>query len=144
MTKLIHVKAGGGSVDEIGHFSPSFLWLLRDFYLDLRRASRNRLPVCASACCLRSSLAASLRGAWCLCSVGAQEVTSQGPLLTDTPAPPPALSAPRVRSEDGRPITPGDYLETALRAVAGKARRKTELKARARRLTETTEPPGSA
>lgn len=36
MTKLIHVKAGGGGADDIGHFSPSFLWLLRDFYLELR------------------------------------------------------------------------------------------------------------
>lgn len=42
MTKLIHVKAGGGSVDEIGHFSPSFLWLLRDFYLELRRGRKRR------------------------------------------------------------------------------------------------------
>ncbi|CAN8267356.1 unnamed protein product [Cochlearia groenlandica] len=37
MTKHIRVKASGGtsSRSEIGQFSPIFVWLLRDFYLDL-------------------------------------------------------------------------------------------------------------
>ncbi|GAX73400.1 hypothetical protein CEUSTIGMA_g853.t1 [Chlamydomonas eustigma] len=34
MTKHIRVKAGGGN-ERLGDFTPSFLWLLRDFYLKL-------------------------------------------------------------------------------------------------------------
>ncbi|KAJ6734167.1 GUANYLATE BINDING PROTEIN [Salix purpurea] len=38
MTKHIHVKASGekDTVRDLGHFSPVFVWLLRDFYLDLK------------------------------------------------------------------------------------------------------------
>ncbi|KAJ6690896.1 GUANYLATE BINDING PROTEIN [Salix koriyanagi] len=38
MTKHIHVKASGEkeTVRDLGHFSPVFVWLLRDFYLDLK------------------------------------------------------------------------------------------------------------
>eukprot|EP00201_Polytomella_parva_P018309 CAMPEP_0175050852 /NCGR_PEP_ID=MMETSP0052_2-20121109/7477_1 /TAXON_ID=51329 ORGANISM="Polytomella parva, Strain SAG 63-3" /NCGR_SAMPLE_ID=MMETSP0052_2 /ASSEMBLY_ACC=CAM_ASM_000194 /LENGTH=724 /DNA_ID=CAMNT_0016315077 /DNA_START=265 /DNA_END=2440 /DNA_ORIENTATION=+ len=39
MTKHIRVKAGEGE-DRIGEFSPSFLWLLRDFYLRLEEDGR--------------------------------------------------------------------------------------------------------
>ncbi|MCI08845.1 guanylate-binding protein 7-like, partial [Trifolium medium] len=37
MTKHIRVRASGGknSASELGQFSPIFVWLLRDFYLDL-------------------------------------------------------------------------------------------------------------
>ncbi|GAB4817604.1 hypothetical protein N2152v2_004650 [Parachlorella kessleri] len=64
MTKHIRVRASGGSSDsdasELASFTPSFLWLLRDFYLRLE--------------------------------------------------------------EDGRQVTPRDYLETALRALPGNGR----------------------
>ncbi|KAJ8458516.1 hypothetical protein OPV22_031442 [Ensete ventricosum] len=42
MTKHIRVRASGGktSASEIGQFSPVFVWLLRDFYLDLSEDNR--------------------------------------------------------------------------------------------------------
>ncbi|ESQ39741.1 hypothetical protein EUTSA_v10000755mg [Eutrema salsugineum] len=46
MTKHIRVKASGGtsSRSEIGQFSPIFVWLLRDFYLDLVEDNRKISP----------------------------------------------------------------------------------------------------
>ncbi|XP_068320785.1 uncharacterized protein [Pyrus communis] len=45
MTKHIRVKASGGTtVSEIGQFSPIFVWLLRDFYLDLSEESGKITP----------------------------------------------------------------------------------------------------
>eukprot|EP00798_Chlamydomonas_sp_ICE-L_P010743 gene10744-17818_t len=41
MTKHIRVRAGGGEEQNpLGDFSPSFLWLLRDFYLRLEEEGR--------------------------------------------------------------------------------------------------------
>ncbi|GAV87507.1 GBP domain-containing protein/GBP_C domain-containing protein [Cephalotus follicularis] len=46
MTKHIRVRASGGrtSASEIGQFSPIFVWLLRDFYLDLVEENRKITP----------------------------------------------------------------------------------------------------
>lgn len=47
MTKHIKVKAqqhGGASERELGEFSPAFLWLLRDFYLNLSEGGREISP----------------------------------------------------------------------------------------------------
>ncbi|XP_014518870.1 guanylate-binding protein 1 isoform X1 [Vigna radiata var. radiata] len=46
MTKHIRVRASGGrsSVSELGQFSPIFVWLLRDFYLDLVEDNRKITP----------------------------------------------------------------------------------------------------
>ncbi|XP_059670531.1 uncharacterized protein LOC132316048 [Cornus florida] len=46
MTKHIRVRASGGksTVSEIGQFSPIFVWLLRDFYLDLVEDNRKITP----------------------------------------------------------------------------------------------------
>ncbi|MBA0869052.1 hypothetical protein Goshw_022592 [Gossypium schwendimanii] len=46
MTKHIRVKAGGrtASASELGQFSPIFVWLLRDFYLDLVEDNRKITP----------------------------------------------------------------------------------------------------
>ncbi|KAF6986294.1 hypothetical protein CFC21_004074 [Triticum aestivum] len=46
MTKHIRVRASGGrsSASELGHFSPVFVWLLRDFYLDLSEDNRKITP----------------------------------------------------------------------------------------------------
>ncbi|KAG8490822.1 hypothetical protein CXB51_013994 [Gossypium anomalum] len=46
MTKHIRVKAGGRttSASELGQFSPTFVWLLRDFYLDLVEDNRKITP----------------------------------------------------------------------------------------------------
>ncbi|XP_057749590.1 uncharacterized protein LOC130968376 [Arachis stenosperma] len=46
MTKHIRVRASGGkaSVSELGQFSPIFVWLLRDFYLDLTEDNRKITP----------------------------------------------------------------------------------------------------
>ncbi|VVA24569.1 PREDICTED: guanylate-binding [Prunus dulcis] len=45
MTKHIRAKASGGTTaSEIGHFSPIFVWLLRDFYLDLSEDSGRITP----------------------------------------------------------------------------------------------------
>ncbi|XP_058730803.1 uncharacterized protein LOC131602651 [Vicia villosa] len=46
MTKHIRVRASGGktSASEIGQFSPIFVWLLRDFYLDLTEDNRKITP----------------------------------------------------------------------------------------------------
>ncbi|PPD99720.1 hypothetical protein GOBAR_DD03260 [Gossypium barbadense] len=46
MTKHIRVKAGGRttSASELGQFSPIFVWLLRDFYLDLVEDNRKITP----------------------------------------------------------------------------------------------------
>ncbi|KAL6282385.1 hypothetical protein ACE6H2_013314 [Prunus campanulata] len=45
MTKHIRVKASGGTTaSEIGQFSPIFVWLLRDFYLDLSEDSGRITP----------------------------------------------------------------------------------------------------
>ncbi|RDX69075.1 Guanylate-binding protein 6, partial [Mucuna pruriens] len=46
MTKHIRVKASGGrsSASELGQFSPIFVWLLRDFYLDLVEDNRRITP----------------------------------------------------------------------------------------------------
>ncbi|KAH7568864.1 hypothetical protein ACOSP7_011940 [Xanthoceras sorbifolium] len=46
MTKHIRVRASGGrtSASEIGQFSPIFVWLLRDFYLDLVEDDRRITP----------------------------------------------------------------------------------------------------
>ncbi|CAA7020463.1 unnamed protein product [Microthlaspi erraticum] len=46
MTKQIRVKASGGtnSRSELGQFSPIFVWLLRDFYLDLVEDNRKISP----------------------------------------------------------------------------------------------------
>ncbi|KAK3207077.1 hypothetical protein Dsin_021123 [Dipteronia sinensis] len=46
MTKHIRVRASGGrtSASEIGQFSPIFVWLLRDFYLDLVEEDRRITP----------------------------------------------------------------------------------------------------
>ncbi|OMO65258.1 hypothetical protein COLO4_31408 [Corchorus olitorius] len=46
MTKHIRVKAGGRttSASELGQFSPIFVWLLRDFYLDLVEDNRRITP----------------------------------------------------------------------------------------------------
>ncbi|KAG6549388.1 hypothetical protein Mapa_009107 [Marchantia paleacea] len=46
MTKLIRVRASQGqtSAAELGQFSPLFLWLLRDFYLDLTESGRRITP----------------------------------------------------------------------------------------------------
>lgn len=46
MTKHIRVKASGGrsSASELGQFSPIFIWLLRDFYLDLVEENRKITP----------------------------------------------------------------------------------------------------
>ncbi|KAJ6289694.1 hypothetical protein OIU78_025589 [Salix suchowensis] len=47
MTKHIHVKASGEkeTVRDLGHFSPVFVWLLRDFYLDLK-ADNTKITPC--------------------------------------------------------------------------------------------------
>ncbi|KAF6155917.1 hypothetical protein GIB67_039248 [Kingdonia uniflora] len=46
MTKHIRVRASGGksTVSELGQFSPIFVWLLRDFYLDLAEDDRKITP----------------------------------------------------------------------------------------------------
>ncbi|EAY99022.1 hypothetical protein OsI_20980 [Oryza sativa Indica Group] len=46
MTKHIRVRASGGrsTASELGHFSPVFVWLLRDFYLDLTEDNRKITP----------------------------------------------------------------------------------------------------
>ncbi|XP_014493951.1 guanylate-binding protein 1 [Vigna radiata var. radiata] len=46
MTKHIRVRAAGGktSASELGQFSPIFVWLLRDFYLDLTEDNRKITP----------------------------------------------------------------------------------------------------
>ncbi|GAB4831319.1 hypothetical protein Ancab_005330 [Ancistrocladus abbreviatus] len=46
MTKHIRVRASGGrsSASELGQFSPIFVWLLRDFYLDLAEDNRKITP----------------------------------------------------------------------------------------------------
>ncbi|WVZ99601.1 hypothetical protein U9M48_044871 [Paspalum notatum var. saurae] len=46
MTKHIRVRASGGrsTASELGQFSPVFVWLLRDFYLDLTEDSRKITP----------------------------------------------------------------------------------------------------
>ncbi|XP_075476224.1 uncharacterized protein LOC142517720 [Primulina tabacum] len=46
MTKHIRVRASGGrtSTSELGQFSPTFVWLLRDFYLDLVEDNRKITP----------------------------------------------------------------------------------------------------
>ncbi|KAI4306435.1 hypothetical protein L6164_029712 [Bauhinia variegata] len=47
MTKHIRVRASGGrtTASEIGQFSPFFVWLLRDFYLDLTEDNRKITPL---------------------------------------------------------------------------------------------------
>lgn len=46
MTKHIRVRASGGrtAASELGQFSPIFVWLLRDFYLDLVEDNRRITP----------------------------------------------------------------------------------------------------
>ncbi|MQL69240.1 hypothetical protein Taro_001529 [Colocasia esculenta] len=46
MTKHIRVRASGGrtTASELGQFSPLFVWLLRDFYLDLVEDNRKLTP----------------------------------------------------------------------------------------------------
>ncbi|KAG9158895.1 hypothetical protein Leryth_026360 [Lithospermum erythrorhizon] len=46
MTKHIRVRASGGktTASELGQFSPIFVWLLRDFYLDLVEEKRRITP----------------------------------------------------------------------------------------------------
>ncbi|XP_073028025.1 uncharacterized protein [Primulina eburnea] len=46
MTKHIRVRASGGrtTTSELGQFSPTFVWLLRDFYLDLVEDNRKITP----------------------------------------------------------------------------------------------------
>ncbi|RLM99095.1 guanylate-binding protein 1-like [Panicum miliaceum] len=46
MTKHIRVRASGGrsTASELGQFSPVFVWLLRDFYLDLTEDNRKITP----------------------------------------------------------------------------------------------------
>ncbi|OVA11104.1 Guanylate-binding protein [Macleaya cordata] len=46
MTKHIRVRASGGrsTASELGQFSPIFVWLLRDFYLDLVEENRKITP----------------------------------------------------------------------------------------------------
>ncbi|XP_066321680.1 uncharacterized protein [Miscanthus floridulus] len=46
MTKHIRVRANGGrsAASELGQFSPIFIWLLRDFYLDLMENGRKITP----------------------------------------------------------------------------------------------------
>lgn len=46
MTKHIRVRASGGrtTASELGQFSPVFVWLLRDFYLDLAEDNRKITP----------------------------------------------------------------------------------------------------
>ncbi|KFM22751.1 Interferon-induced guanylate-binding protein 1 [Auxenochlorella protothecoides] len=45
MTKHIRVRAGGGEdASELAAFTPSFLWLLRDFYLTLEEDGRSLFP----------------------------------------------------------------------------------------------------
>ncbi|KAG0465590.1 hypothetical protein HPP92_019754 [Vanilla planifolia] len=46
MTKHIRVRASGGRTmaSELGQFSPVFVWLLRDFYLDLAEENRKITP----------------------------------------------------------------------------------------------------
>ncbi|KAJ8633464.1 hypothetical protein MRB53_026800 [Persea americana] len=46
MTRHIRVRASGGktSASELGQFSPVFVWLLRDFYLDLTEDNRKITP----------------------------------------------------------------------------------------------------
>ncbi|KAL4204729.1 hypothetical protein AMTRI_Chr01g133480 [Amborella trichopoda] len=46
MTKHIRVRASGGrtTTSELGQFSPVFVWLLRDFYLDLAENGRQITP----------------------------------------------------------------------------------------------------
>ncbi|KAL9265135.1 Guanylate-binding protein 3-like protein [Drosera capensis] len=46
MTKHIRVTASGGrtTASELGQFSPIFVWLLRDFYLDLAKEDRRITP----------------------------------------------------------------------------------------------------
>ncbi|ONK69943.1 uncharacterized protein A4U43_C05F28580, partial [Asparagus officinalis] len=46
MTKHIRVRASGGrtTVSELAQFSPVFVWLLRDFYLDLAEDNRKITP----------------------------------------------------------------------------------------------------
>ncbi|XP_015055972.1 guanylate-binding protein 1-like [Solanum pennellii] len=46
MTRHIRVRASGGraSASELGQFSPVFVWLLRDFYLDLVEDNRKITP----------------------------------------------------------------------------------------------------
>ncbi|KAL5715833.1 hypothetical protein ACHQM5_017601 [Ranunculus cassubicifolius] len=46
MTKHIRVRASGGksTPSELGQFSPIFVWLLRDFYLDLTEDNRKITP----------------------------------------------------------------------------------------------------
>ncbi|KAL5998837.1 hypothetical protein ACLOJK_009785 [Asimina triloba] len=46
ITKHIHIRAGGerATASEIARFSPIFVWLLRDFYLDLSEDNRKITP----------------------------------------------------------------------------------------------------
>ncbi|XP_020268861.1 plectin-like [Asparagus officinalis] len=46
MTKHVRVRASGGrsTTSELGQFSPVFVWLLRDFYLDLAEDNRKITP----------------------------------------------------------------------------------------------------
>ncbi|KAH6829114.1 Guanylate-binding family protein [Perilla frutescens var. hirtella] len=46
MTKHIRVRASGGrsTASELGQFSPIFVWLLRDFYLDLKEDNQKITP----------------------------------------------------------------------------------------------------
>ncbi|XP_026392120.1 guanylate-binding protein 7-like [Papaver somniferum] len=46
MTKHIRVRASGGmsTASELGQFSPTFVWLLRDFYLELEEDNRKITP----------------------------------------------------------------------------------------------------
>lgn len=46
MTKHIRIKASGGrsSASELGQFSPIFVWLLRDFYLNLEEGDQRITP----------------------------------------------------------------------------------------------------
>nr|GMC89973.1 guanylate-binding protein 1-like [Ipomoea batatas] len=46
MSKHIRVRASGGgsSISELGQFAPTFIWLLRDFYLELTEDNRKITP----------------------------------------------------------------------------------------------------
>lgn len=44
MTKHIRVRASGSDASELGEFTPSFMWLLRDFYLQLEEDGRKITP----------------------------------------------------------------------------------------------------
>jgi hypothetical protein len=78
--------------EALAAFAPSFLWLLRDFYLDLRRAHAPPAP---------------------------QIRTRAAPAVMRSSSFSPNAAAFAVRSEDGQQITPREYLETALRLTPG-------------------------